>query len=876
MRNFLLPGFLMACSLLVCLSVQAQDQLPQRIQKIYTKAEHHYQHFAYFEAIELYKQFLEHQPDHHESMLKIADSYYKVKDYENTLIWYDSAVTNGDLPPIHEYQYAEVLMNHGRGEQAKEWLRKYLTSNPNDRRAREKLEGLENINVFYSDSSQYKVSLIPINSRFSDFSPALYKEGFIFVSARDEARKKKHRDLRSNGAYLNLYYTAQTDSGLTVPERLSEVINSRFHEGPVALYDSGRKMIFTRNNYVKKKKSEGGSNTVHFQMFSSEKNEKGEWTHPKLLSLHDKHYSMGHPSLSADGKTLYFASNLPDGHGGSDIYKSVWENNTWGPPQNLGPDVNTEGNEMFPHIFRDSILYFASDGFKGLGGLDLFKTNLNAPGKVVNIGYPVNSTKDDFGILVNEGGLDGYFSSNREGGTGQDDIYNFVMKARYIMLAHVLKQIDQSAIPGADVTIVSFSVPQLDLIADDKGIASFMLPEDEAFVIIGKKDGFIGMYTGITGKKVSDIPIVFPVFTNDEHANQLPVVGFITNKNGESLENLTITVINKSTGEKVATQYKHGLLTFFGDKGKDYEITVESKDYQTAIRTVTIPSDDRENEKVRITLEEKNLPIIVRVFKEADDTPLGGAQVRVVSFAEDEFEITANDNGIGSFRLPEGTPFVAIGNKDGFTGMYSGVVERTVEEEPVIHPVPAIDDPAKQLPILGLVRDQNGLPMEGLLVWVTDMATQDTIPATIENGIFYFFGEKGHSYNVKVTAANYDRQEKNVDVALTAQSVPPLEFMLRPVEIYYTVQILALKNEELVRKSFLKNLKGVVLYDGKDGFHRYTYGEYKGLEDAQAMLEKIRKMGYSDAFVRKVERYAELSTAPGEEVDKLYKQMGRF
>lgn len=875
MKTFL-SAFIAAC-LLLTTSAYGQDELPKKARKIFLKAEHHYHHFAYFAAIDYYKQYLGYDRGHHESMLKIADSYYKVKDYDQTLAWYDSAVLTGNIPPEHEFQYADVLMNHGKQEKAKEWLRKYLENRPDDKRAREKLEGLENTTIFFIDSGLYRIFNVPINSKFSDFSPVHYSDGFVFVSARGESKSKKKIDRRSNGAYLDLYYTAVNDTAMTPPERLSIAINSRFHEGPLALYDSGRQMIFTRNDYVKKKSATGGSNTVHFQMFHTQKNNKNEWADPKLLSIHDKQYSMGHPSVTKDGSTLYFASNLPGGHGGSDIYKSTWENNTWGTPQNLGAGINTEGNEMFPYIFNDSILYFSSDGFKGLGGLDIFKSNLKHPGEVFNIGYPVNSNKDDFGILLSEDGSRGYFSSNREGGIGNDDIYKFTAREKQRLAARVFKESDQSPLAGAMVKVLSFIVPDQELTANENGVANFYLPQEDAFVIIGTKDGFIGMYTGLVEK--DDVAIMYPVSANDNHANQLPVVGRITNKRGEPLSQAAVSITDKRSGKKIPSQFKEGILSFFGEKGKEYTITVEDSNYQPVSKDIGIPINADEVEKISIILDDKFTRMAVRVFKETDQLPLSGANVRIISFAEHDIEVTANEQGIADFNLPDGAAYVVIGNKDGFTGMHSGIVAEGEDYASIIHPVPANNDPAKQLPVIGLVVDEKGEPMASAEVIVLDINTQKSIPVKIENGILYFFGEKGSNYKVQVIAQNYDSLVKNIEINLAASSVTPVEFNMlpsRPVEIYYTIQILALKSSLLVRKGFLQELKGVRMHDGKDGFHRYTYGEYKGFTEANATLKTIREMGYSDAFIRRMERYAELSKSPGQEVDLLYRQMGRI
>ncbi len=407
------------------LVVEAQEDIPKKNKKFFVKAERYYNQFAYFDAIDMYKRYLEVNNGHRFSMLRISDSYYKIKDYPMTRVWYDSVLQKGDLPDIHKYQYADVMMNHGLYEKARIWLEKYLVDDPDNKRAKDKLEGLRDIHQFYKDSSLYEVNNLTINSKYSDFSASYYDSGFVFVSGREEVKKKKYTDQMVKAAFLDLYYTKQFGDSLGMPIRLSDNINSKFHEGPVAFYQSDSQLIFTRSNYIKKSKRKKEGNTVNFHLFHSSKDEEGEWVKPKLISFYDKKNSVGHPALNSSGLEMYFASNVAGGYGGSDIYKTTWVDGQWTEPQNLGPEVNTVGNEMFPFLFQDSILYFASDGFMGLGGLDIVKTNLLNLGMVENLGYPVNSNKDDFGITLDTSGRQGFFSSNRSGGKGMDDIYKF-------------------------------------------------------------------------------------------------------------------------------------------------------------------------------------------------------------------------------------------------------------------------------------------------------------------------------------------------------------------------------------------------------------------------------------------------------------------
>jgi tetratricopeptide (TPR) repeat protein len=406
------------CSILCSIGFicAAQDNTPPRIRNLFLKAADYKTHFLYTKAIENYKKILTYKQDSYDAMINMADCYFKLKDFPQTKLWYDSASKHTSLLPPHGLQYANTLLSLGEPDKAKIWLENYLQVQPDDQQAKEKLSGIVDIDLFFKDSSRYSIQNLPINSNKPEFSPALYDKGIIVVS-----REK-------TDAYLDLLYYECQDGDSAEIKPLGKSINSNLNEGPATVYDHDTKMIFTRNQKTKKGLQKA-VDVVHFQLFYTEKDGTGEWREPQLLSINDKAYSMGHPSITADGKTLYFSSNIPGGLGGSDIYKSTWQNSAWGQPQNLGAAVNTSGNEMFPFIFNDSIVYFASDGYKGLGGLDIYKVNIQASGKgVFNVGYPINSRKDDFSIVMYADGMKGFFASNRDGGKGNDDIYEFILK----------------------------------------------------------------------------------------------------------------------------------------------------------------------------------------------------------------------------------------------------------------------------------------------------------------------------------------------------------------------------------------------------------------------------------------------------------------
>lgn len=269
--------------------------------------------------------------------------------------------------------------------------------------------------------SAYAVKLLDFNGPGMDFSPSPYRDGIVFVSSRS-----KKEVLADQETFLNLFYTSESEDGtFAVPAPLEAEIISPYHEGPVFFFADGTKKIITRNALVKKSKAKDGS-VSPLELAISGLTPSGKWSEPIALPFVNPGYSVGHPAMSSDGKTLYFSSNMPGTVGESDLFVSRLEDGVWTKPENLGSKINTSGQELFPYIYRDSLLFFASNGHGGMGGLDIFYCDLKtADRKMLTFSAPVNSAADDFGILVERQGTSGFFSSNREGGRGQDDIYYF-------------------------------------------------------------------------------------------------------------------------------------------------------------------------------------------------------------------------------------------------------------------------------------------------------------------------------------------------------------------------------------------------------------------------------------------------------------------
>jgi hypothetical protein len=267
----------------------------------------------------------------------------------------------------------------------------------------------------------------------------------VFASARDTGGVAKKVFKWNNESFTNLYFTTiKPDGEMGKVARFDKKINSKFHESTPVFTQDGKTMYFTRNNYLEGKKQKSSKRIVLLKLYKATL-EAGKWENVIELPFNSNEYSVAHPALSLDEKTLYFASDMPGTLGQSDLFSvSILSEGSYGTPKNLGKTINTEGRETFPFIATDNELYFASDGRPGLGGLDIFVSKIGESdflGEVQNVGSPINGPQDDFAFLINSKNRNGFFTSNREGGNGYDDIYRFTELRKLIceqMLAGII------------------------------------------------------------------------------------------------------------------------------------------------------------------------------------------------------------------------------------------------------------------------------------------------------------------------------------------------------------------------------------------------------------------------------------------------------
>ena len=413
---------------LVCIasiSTQAQTGKTKEV-----KADKQYDKFAYVDAIKTYERIFAKGYKSQDMLQKLGDSYYFKADLDNAAKWYGELFSfTQDVAAEYYYRYAQSLKAVKDYQKADEMLAKFNQKSGNDLRAKLAASQKDYLAQIKKNSGRYTIENAGINSKYSDYGSAFYNNKVVFASARDTGGLGHRKHAWTGESFTNLYSADMVSEGaLSTPTRFGNNLNSRFHESTPAFTKDGKTIYFTRNNFLDGKKGKDAKKSTLLKIYKATL-DGDRWSNITELPFDSDQYDVAHPALSPDEKTLYFASNMPGTLGQSDLYKvAINADGSYGTPMNLGNVINTEGRETFPMVTSEGELYFASDGHPGLGGLDIFVSKAEKDGsykEVLNVGEPLNSSHDDFGFLINEKTRLGYFTSNRDGGQGGDDIYKF-------------------------------------------------------------------------------------------------------------------------------------------------------------------------------------------------------------------------------------------------------------------------------------------------------------------------------------------------------------------------------------------------------------------------------------------------------------------
>ena len=574
-------------------SGSAQKHVFQMMQDPVSRGDELFNEFAYASAIDAYKKGLDGTSIplfQRQIQLKIAESYRMLNEPELAAQWYEKVLEDHDqeIDALYSLHYAEALSSEKKYAKAKEWYEKYNTRASSDSRGSKKISTISDQKQLYRNESNVSIAKAPFNSDASDFSPSMWGDAIVFVSSRDSDHLKPGLFNWDNSNYLDLYVFQNGEVS-----RLDKIINSKFHEGPAAFYNNGYNIIFTRNNYYKGKIKQSSEGITKLKLYRSQKDANGDWTPPVPLPFNDDEYSVGHPTISEDGTTLYFASDMPGGQGGVDIYKTQWIDDKWQEPVNAGPEINTEGNEVFPFL-QGSNLYFASSGHGGLGGLDIFVADVSQDDIVIyNVGSPINSSLDDFALVTDETQLSGYFSSNRDGSGNKDDIYTFSANSPMIIVYQVSGKVfdkkENRLLKNVEVVLLNEAGKTINtVLTDEQGEYTMTVEPNQKYTINVTQPDYLDeqmplVTTGNdnTSEWTLDIPMTrnYGFVLEGKILDKQSKKG-ITGVNVNILDNLTNQPVLETTTDERGI-FKYPISDYELDQRVSYQIKLAKESYLT-------------------------------------------------------------------------------------------------------------------------------------------------------------------------------------------------------------------------------------------------------------------------------------------------------
>jgi peptidoglycan-associated lipoprotein len=425
-----------------------------------------------------------------ELVFMIAECYRLINDPKNAETWYKLAVKSSYSKPDAQFWLAESLKKNGKHQLAIDEFKKYKQVAPSDARADQEIRSCELALEWQRNPEAYKVEdLKDINSRESDFSPAYGREDFglvYFTSSRDDASGSKTHGATGQG-YTDIFETRIDKKSKWSTPLPVEVLNSEFEEGTPSFTSDFKEIYYTRCEAGKREKK------GCVIMYSKRNGET--WSDPKNINILPDSIVAAHPAISPDGKTIYFVSDIAGGFGKKDIWKSTKGSgeNGWTKPENLGPDINTSGDELFPYMRADGTLYFSSDGLIGMGGLDIFKAKPQPDGswQVQNLKAPINSFADDFGITFENENEKGLFTSTRKG-KGNDDLYSFELPPLKFNVTGLVKDEKTGApVTSSLVELIASDGSNLQAETGTAGDFKFALKSDVDYIFLASKKGYL-------------------------------------------------------------------------------------------------------------------------------------------------------------------------------------------------------------------------------------------------------------------------------------------------------------------------------------------------------------------------------------------------
>ncbi|MBQ0908422.1 OmpA family protein [Flavobacterium sp. F-328] len=483
------PNILFCIALLITISITGYAQKAQ-----VKLANKEYENYAFIDAIKTYEKVAEKGYKSAEMFKKLGNSYYFNAQLDKAAKWYQALfeMNTSDVETEYYYRYAQCLRAIGQNDKADKILLEFTKKSGGDSRGTLYKKNTNYLEQIKKNSGRYTIEDAGINSIYSDYGTTLYNNRIVFTSARDTGGISQRKHKWTNQHFTNLY-SASLDqiSAEAKPTKFDKNVNSKFNESTPVFTKDLNTMYFTRNNFLDGKKGKNAEKITLLKIYKATK-VNNTWTDIEALPFTSDNYNTAHPALSPDEKTLYFASDMPGTIGQSDLFKvTINIDGSLSTPENLGKNINTEGRETFPFVSQDNELYFSSDGHPGLGGLDVFVSTLNndsAWGTVENVGSDINSPKDDFAYYIDTTSRKGFFTSNKDGGKGFDDIYKFLelkkIKCEHVLYGVVTDLSTSAGLANANIVLLDEQYNKIQTQqADAQGKYSFNVECDKIYFV---------------------------------------------------------------------------------------------------------------------------------------------------------------------------------------------------------------------------------------------------------------------------------------------------------------------------------------------------------------------------------------------------------
>lgn len=599
---------LIFCSLTVfslSISLVAQEGLVNAANKLYDAK-------SYSEAIPKYEKAMKKDSNNTVVLAKLGDCYRLTNNAKGQVLTYGKLVEKGNADASQKLYYGQALMALGRYEEAKSTFSSYSS----DDRGSKFVKAISNLAAFSKNADAYKVDTVSFNSTENDFSPAYFALGkLVFTSSRLKTQwiNRKHGWTGNN--YYGVYTTEKgSDGKFLKPTKFMRDLQSKYNDGPICFSQDKTQVFFTRNTSGGKKGKSSDGN-YKLKIFEAKLNIDG-FEKVTEMSFNSLEYNCAHPSVTSDGKTLYFTSDMPGGFGGLDIwYSKLGDDGKWGAPVNMGDKINTQGNEMFPYITFNDLFYFSSNGHEGLGALDIFEAKIKTDGtigKIYNMGAPINSASDDFGIIFTDDMKSGYLSSNRKNGNMDDDIYSFavlrdVKRGKDVILKSVEMGNESTIVPYAKVKYNNDSV-----VTNDKGEISIFIEEDTQYQMTASADKYFEAKDSLS-TKMSDKDEFTKTIALEKDPD-LSLLAFVLDaKSNQAIDAVKISIKDLSTN----TDFDNASTTSTGEyrkslRGKkigdklSFKISLEKEGYLPKTLTfdysITKPGEIRLNELLNMSI----------------------------------------------------------------------------------------------------------------------------------------------------------------------------------------------------------------------------------------------------------------------------------